>query len=167
MFLVSYLSVCRVIIQLKISFENASKYSSEPPISFNVGLEAKNSIFEHPSMNNLLFFLNRRLKPVCFLLLSDTLLQYPHKHNLDLLVNHLIYPLDGLSKLPIFESILHELIEILQLDFLLSFDDLLYDVGELGLLKFMLFLIQDLFDVFVLIKEIIVAEFAALDLVSD
>lgn len=102
-------------------------------------------------MNSFLLLLNKRLNPLRFLLLSDTLLQKPHKHYLYLLINHLIDPLDSLPKLPVLEPILHELKEVFQLDLLLSFDDLLYDIGELGLLKLMLLLIKNFLDVFVLI----------------
>jgi hypothetical protein len=75
--------------------------------------------------------------------------------------------LNSLPKLPILEAVFHKLVEIFEFDFLLSFDNLLDNIGKLCFFQLMLLLIQNLLDMFIFIQEIVVTKLTTRNFIPD
>jgi hypothetical protein len=105
--------------------------------------------------------------PGLLLLIGLPLLELVDEDLLDLAIDHNFEAPEGLLDPPDLIAPFEKLIEVLPLGVLLLGDEPLEYLHELGLLDLQRLPVEDLFDVRVLLSEVVVAELAALDFVRD
>jgi hypothetical protein len=99
--------------------------------------------------------------------IKHIILEQPHEDHIYFCLCHLINPLADLSEFPEFITTSHEFVKVFKLHLLLGPANLLQNIHKLRLLQFVGLIVENLFDMFVLIQQIVVAELTASDLIVN